>query len=87
MTEVDARALEGRWIIFVCTGCGEATGRHQACDAKREATPVVPVDEAAVERVAQAIYEAGRGDWQGFRDAQRAREVAEFVLRAAGEQS
>lgn len=69
--------IEGRWTIFVCTGCGEATGRHKGCDALREATPVVPCDEAAVERAVRAL--ANRGVLSHH-------EVAEIVLRAAGEQ-
>lgn len=34
-----------RWTIFVCTACGQATGRHKDCDAKREAVEVVPAEE------------------------------------------
>lgn len=71
--------LEGRWTIFVCTGCGEATGRHKACDAKREATPVVPVDDAAVERAMNALA--------GDEDPEHFRLIVEQVFEAAGEQS
>jgi hypothetical protein len=34
-----------RWTIYVCTGCGLATGRHKDCDAKREAVEVVPASD------------------------------------------
>jgi hypothetical protein len=38
--------MAGRWTIFVCEACGEATGRHKGCDnAKRTATQVVPADK------------------------------------------
>lgn len=36
-----------RWTIYVCTGCGKATGRHKDCDALREAVEVVPAIELA----------------------------------------
>jgi hypothetical protein len=37
--------IADRWTIYVCTGCGGATGRHDKCDAKREAIEVMPVSE------------------------------------------
>lgn len=67
----------GRWNIFVCEACGEPTGRHKDCEgAKRTATEVVPVDEAAIERAVEAL----RG--LGFPNGQP---IAEAVLHAAGE--
>lgn len=68
--------IEGRWIIFVCAGCGGATGRHQDCDANREATPVVPCDAAALDRAAHALAEAQKS-------RPSARDLAEVALRAA----
>jgi hypothetical protein len=88
--------LEGRWTIFVCTGCGGATGRHNACDALREATPVVPVDDAAVERAARRLYDTDDErvrvdgvEWENEPDGYRMlwRDKARDVFRAAGEQS
>jgi hypothetical protein len=73
--------MRGRWDVFVCTGCGECTGRHAACDAVREKTPVVPCDDAAVERAALAIaQEAGHASTASY-----ARRLAAAALRAAGE--
>lgn len=71
--------LDGRWTVFVCTGCESPTGRHKDCDAVREATPVVPCDPAAVERAASALLEANQ-DFSG----DYAYEMAELALRAAG---
>lgn len=75
--------IEGRWEIFVCTGCGGATGRHAECDALRERTPVVPCDDAAVERAARAVVDNYSYDDD---DPNWARDLAEAVLRAAGGQ-
>lgn len=67
----------GRWNIFVCEACGEPTGRHKDCEgARRTATEVVPVDEAAIERAAAALVDQG---------VLSHREIVERVLRAAGE--
>lgn len=74
--------VEGRWTVFVCTGCGECTGRHNACDAKREATPVVPCDEAAIERAMPALA-ATDSDYRYVSKADLRAAVVE-VLRAAG---
>lgn len=83
-------ALEGRWHVFVCTGCGECTGRHQACDAERRKTPVVPCDPEAVERVAAHL---GRRyfyvDWAIVDEPTRddLREAARDILTTAGVES
>jgi hypothetical protein len=77
----------GRWHIFVCEACGEATGRHKDCDnARRAATEVVPVDEAAIERAARALHRArGLSDGSFGTDGYcECREFAEAALRAAG---
>lgn len=85
--------LEGRWHVFVCSGCGECTGRHGACDALRVRTPVVPVDDAAVERAAEALFGNGildeiaaSSDGDGRDCWDDAESIVKAVLRAAGEQ-
>jgi hypothetical protein len=81
--------VEGRWTIFVCTGCGGATGRHEKCDAVREAVPVVPCDDAAVGYAARCLYERlGSGDPPDSPEAWAdwVVDTAEAVLRAAGGQ-
>jgi hypothetical protein len=61
--------MKGAWSIYVCTGCGGATGRHNACDAIREQTPVVPCDDAAVERAARALAaKDGYPNWEKYLD-------------------
>jgi hypothetical protein len=53
-------------------------------------TPVVPCDDAAVQRATKALYELGQGrDWPGVLDGivvshVGLKNVAEAVLRAAG---
>jgi hypothetical protein len=83
-------AVEGRWTIrwdadswphaqFKIGGTFPLPGE--------EFVPVVPCDDAAVERGGKALVEIakrwGLGDWQ----MSGARELAEALLRAAGETS
>jgi len=83
--------MEGRWTIrLVPTLDG---GHRVAADGPllTEPVPVVPCDDAAIERGSQALYEMGRGkDWPGVLNGLPVshvgtREVARAVLRAAGE--
>lgn len=65
----------GRWTIFVCSGCGGATGRHRDCDAKRFEMPVVPADEDAVDRLAQHLHDTDEDrvlSRDGYRERARA---------------
>lgn len=47
-----------RWTIYVCTGCGGATGRHDDCDAPREAVEVVPASQL------QRAVEGFEAEWR-----------------------
>lgn len=80
--------MEGCWTVYVCTGCGLPTGRHKDCDALREAVPVVPCDDAAVDRAAYALACLGNCGlpWAEIREQDREgwRARAQAVLRAAG---
>ena len=74
-----ALAAQGRWTVFVCDACGEATGRHKDCDnAHRTATPVVPFDDAAIERAAKALE-------RGWVVPELSYALAFAALQAAGE--
>jgi hypothetical protein len=63
------------------------------CGGAVEQVPMVPCDDAAVERAAEALYELSRGQaWPGVIDGIAVshvgvKTVAEAVLRAAGESS
>jgi len=83
--------MEGRWTIYQCPATGRV-GLHDSfrtcdCPAPFKAVPVVPCDDAALERGAEALIRIakrwGMGDWQPT----GARELAAEVLRAAGETS
>jgi uncharacterized OB-fold protein len=83
--------VEGRWMLHVCKDCGErAHGPGSRCAKDRRRTwtemrevPVVPCDEAAVERGTDAlIRQEGFEPDEDSRDAWR--EHARAVLRAAG---
>jgi hypothetical protein len=78
-------AVEGRWTVYVCTGCEMPTGRHKDCDAAREATPVVPVDDAAVERAEVAAAKILAPYSKELTPDIVAQQIVEAVLRAAGE--
>jgi hypothetical protein len=92
-------AVEGRWTKRVCPICGGdgvqlAHGRCvNGCRGDDGVIPpmvdvaVVPVDDAAVERVARALFadysSEHESTWEDDRDAFIT--AAEAVLRAAGE--
>lgn len=56
-----SRAIE-RWTIYVCAGCGLATGRHKDCDAQREAVEVVPAESAQGIALDRETLRAGARD-------------------------
>jgi hypothetical protein len=56
--------VEGRWTLHVCKDCGQRSHWQDRCpkDRRRVWTeqvpvPVVPVDDAAIERLAQHLYD------------------------------
>lgn len=78
--------MEGRWTIrwqpFKYGMGGYKVGGREPWPTEKP-TPVVPCDDAAVERAAKAVSDGWAIDEP---DAPRtAREIAEAVLRAAGE--
>jgi hypothetical protein len=80
------------WTIHVCKDCGQRAHYQDRCPKGRRCVwtemvevPVVPCDDAAIERGAEALIAIaarwGLGEWH----IEGARELAEAVLRAAGE--
>jgi hypothetical protein len=92
-------AVIGRWTIMLCKDCGQRAHYQNRCpkDRRRVWTemvevPVVPCDDAAVERAMLELYELGRGQkWPGVLEGGIAVShvgieiVVKAVLRAAGE--
>jgi hypothetical protein len=79
--------MDGRWTIKQNRTHYGVIQWIGGAKVPREATPVVPCDDAAVERGAEALIKIARrwglGDWQ----PSGALELAAEVLRAAGEVS
>ena len=81
--------MEGRWTIVLDS---HATGFTQRVEGPgHEGTPVVPCDDAAVERVAAELARQRGWVWAALSDRHHAgtrealRDAATAVLRAAGE--
>jgi hypothetical protein len=86
--------VKGRWTVHTCKDCGGHAHCYDRCPADRRRVwtevvpiPVVPCDDAAIERAALALHLArglSRGSFamDGYCEC---REQAMVVLRAAGE--
>jgi hypothetical protein len=81
--------MEGRWTIrwqpFTASSFGGYKLGGREPWPGEDPTPVVPCDDAAVERGARALCEADGGDPDTCRCMSMHRRDAEAVLRAAGE--
>jgi hypothetical protein len=87
--------MAGRWTLQRCNGCGRVAvgraGTEWCHDTERMETqtpvPVVPCDDAAVERVARVLCSQHGYSWDDAGDGLKAALVAaaDQALRAAGE--
>lgn len=83
--------MEGRWTIKVVEDVWSQGGRMAVVasgpNPGREPVPVVPCDDAAIERVVLALWKsrANMRDWRLEDERKQFTRIAEAVLRAAGE--
>jgi hypothetical protein len=83
--------MEGRWTINVCSGCGllipETFEYRHAGHGPELPVPVVPSDDAAIDRVAARLADEYMGGWANLDENTRGeiRGAAADLLRAAGE--